>query len=181
MAVLDPRQCNQKPIDPGADDHAVVDPRQSLPFAFVLRRDPLTLTQSGTLGCGQGQSRDVVQHGLDRQQVPGSGQTMPKGQGRIQRNRLRFGEAANREPAQFDDVPDRSQGRGEVAGKGADVGALADRGLEIGMIRVRHPGQVEFGDFDLAGRQIGRMADSAVTAPSRSSVSRATPQRMRKR
>src|SRR5947208_15799726 len=55
LAVLNPRQRNKEPIDPGADDRAVVDPRQPLPLAFVLRCDPLTLTQSGRLGCRQGQ------------------------------------------------------------------------------------------------------------------------------
>src|SRR5436190_7979184 len=99
MAVLNPRQRDEKPIEPSADDRSIVDTSQSLPFALGLWRDPLSLAQSGRLGCRQGQSRDVVQHGLDRQQMPGSSETMPKGQGRIQRNRLFFGEPADREPS----------------------------------------------------------------------------------
>src|SRR4030088_733656 len=128
MAVLNPRQCDEKAIEPGTDDRSIVDTGQPLPFAFGLRRDPLSLAQSGRLGCRQGQSRDVVQHGLDWQQMPGSGETMPKGQGGIQRNRLFYGEPADREPAQFDDMSERAQSFGEVAGEGADVGALADDG-----------------------------------------------------
>src|SRR4029077_1808150 len=121
MAALNPRQRDEKPIEPGTDDSSLVDAGQPLPFAFGLRRDPLSLAQSGRLGCRQGQSRDVVQHGLDRQQVPGSGETMPKGQGRIQRNRLCLGEPADREAAQFDDVSQRAERLGEVASERADI------------------------------------------------------------
>src|SRR5438045_5217340 len=139
-AVLAPRQRNEEPVEPGPDDRAVVDPRQPLPRAFILRRDRLSLAQSGRLARGQGQSRDVVQHGLDRQQMPGSGETMPKRQGRIQRNRLFFGEAADREPEQLDDMPERAERSGQIASEGADIGAFDDERYAPGVVGYGHPG-----------------------------------------
>ena len=47
---------------------------------------------------------------------------------------------------------------GEVAGQRADIGALADRGLEIGVIRVGHAEQPQFGDLDRARRQFRSLA-----------------------
>src|ERR1700688_4850399 len=70
-AVLDPRQPDKKLIVLRADDRAVVDPSETRTLAPILRRYPLTLTQSNRLGCRQSQGRDVVQHGFDRQQMPG--------------------------------------------------------------------------------------------------------------
>src|SRR5438105_1089159 len=122
-AILDPRQTDKQPIEPGADDRAVLDASKTLLLASVLRRHALTVTQAGRLACRQGQGRDVVQHGLDRQQMPGSGQTMPKRYRRIQRNRLAFGEAADRQPAQFGDVAEGAERGREIACQGADIGA----------------------------------------------------------
>src|SRR5438128_11729172 len=95
-AVLDPRQTDKQLVEPGADDGAVLDASEPGSFASVLRRHALTVTQAGRFGCRQGQGRDVVQHGLDRQQMPESGKTMPKRYRQIQRIRWRFGEAADR-------------------------------------------------------------------------------------
>src|SRR6266849_6327806 len=104
-AILDPRQGDDQPIQPRADDRAtgkIVEVR-------IERRHKLAVTQSSRFGCRQGEGRDVVQRRLDRQQVLGSGQTMPKGDGGIQRNRLVFGKAADAEPAQFGDMAEGSE------------------------------------------------------------------------
>src|SRR5579863_5325298 len=108
-AILDPRQSNKKLILPHADDRAVLDSVETRPLARVLRRDPLTVTQSIRFFCRHGERRDVVQRRLDRQQMLGNGETMPKRHGGIQRNRLAFGKAADGKPAQLDDVAERAQ------------------------------------------------------------------------
>src|SRR5436190_565876 len=57
-------------------------------------------------------------------------------------------------------MSERAQGVGEVAGEGADIGAFADDGCEIGVIRIRHPGQTQLGDRDRTGRKVRRPAGS---------------------
>src|SRR5438093_12856270 len=69
-AILDPRQGDQQLFVPRADNRAC----GNIVEAPVVRRDPLTVTQSSRLVCRQGEGRDVVQRRLDRQQVLGSGQ-----------------------------------------------------------------------------------------------------------
>src|SRR5713101_4715660 len=83
-AILDPRQGDNAPLQPSADDRAF---GESLGL-HVPRHHPLTVTQSIRFFCRQGERRDVVQRRLDRQQMLGSGKTMPKRYGGIQRNRL---------------------------------------------------------------------------------------------
>src|SRR5579863_7179099 len=104
-AILDPRQGDDQPIVPRADDRTLGDVVDARP----TRRHPLAVTQSSRFGCRQGEGRDVVQRRLDRQQMLGSGQTMPKRHGRIQRNRLTYGKAADGNPAQFGDMAERSK------------------------------------------------------------------------
>ncbi len=127
-------------------------------LARVERPHPLAVTQSSRFVCRQGEGRDVVQRRLDRQQMLGSGQTMPKGHRRIQRNRLAFGKAADGEPAQLGDMAERSERRRQIAGEGADIGAGADHRLEIGVVGVGHRDEAQLGDLDRAGGQIGRLA-----------------------
>ena len=73
---------------------------------------------------------------------------MPKHRKRIQRNRLRFVEPADRSPAQFGDMPDRAERLREVAGKRADIGPFADRRLELGMVRIRQVRKAQRHDLD---------------------------------
>src|SRR5216683_4454408 len=68
-AILDPRQGDDQLIQPRADDRAVGEFVEARPFARVVRRNPLAVTQSSRFGCRQGERRDVVQRRLDRQQV----------------------------------------------------------------------------------------------------------------
>src|SRR3954451_5649158 len=140
-ACLDPGQRDEKLLVPHADDRSVLDMIEARLLTRILRPHSLAVTQPGGFGCRQGEGRDVVQRRLDRQQMLGSGETMPKGQCRIQRNRLRFIEAADREPAKLGDVTEGPERLGEVAGERADIGALADRSLEIGVIRADHGDQ----------------------------------------
>src|SRR6266853_495253 len=124
--ILDPRQGDDQPVQPRADDRAL---GQIVEWRIV-RRHKLAVTQSSGLCCRQGEGRDVVQRRLDRQQMLGSGQTMPKGHRGIQRNRLVFAKPADGEPAQLGDMAEGSERLRQIAGEGADIGAAADDGLE---------------------------------------------------
>ena len=126
--------------------------------AQVAQRNPLPVAQSSRFGCRHGERRDVVQRRLDRQEMLGSGETMPERHGPFQRNRLRLGETPDLETAQFGDMAERAERGGEIAGQRADIGALADFGLEIGVIGVGHAEQPQFGDLDRARRQFGSLA-----------------------
>src|SRR5712692_1920413 len=86
-AILDPRQSDKQLIVPRADDRAVLDIIETRPLARIMQHHKLTVTQSIRFFCRQGERRDVVQRRLDRQQMLGSGQIMPKRYGGIQRNR----------------------------------------------------------------------------------------------
>ena len=83
---------------------------------------------------------------------------MPKCHRAIQRNRPALGKAADPEAAQFGDVAEGSQRLRQVAGEGADIGALADHSLEIGVIRVGRRQEAQLGDLDRAGSHFGRAA-----------------------
>ena len=109
--------------------------------AQVAQRDALPVAQSSRFGCRHGERRDVVQRRLDRQEMLGSGETTPERRGPFQRNRLCLGETPNLETAQFGDVAERAEPDRKIAGQRADVGARADFGLEIGVIRVGHAEQ----------------------------------------
>src|SRR3954451_4660193 len=135
-ACLDPGQRDEKLLVPRADDRPVLDMIEARLLTRILRPHSLAVTQPGGFGCRQGEGRDVVQRRLDWQQMLGSIETMPKGQCRIQRNRLHFIEAADREPPQFGDMAERAERLREVASERTDVGAPADRGYEIGVIGI---------------------------------------------
>src|SRR5580700_5446146 len=108
-AFIDPGQCDKESIVPRADDRAIFDPIETRPLARILRRHPLAMAQPGGFHCRQGEGRDVVQRRLDRQQMLGSDETMPKRQRRIQRNCLRLAKAADGEPPQFGDMAERAE------------------------------------------------------------------------
>jgi hypothetical protein len=76
-AVFDLGQSDQRLVVPHADNRALVEPVQMRPYANIVWRHPLPATESSSFGCGQGQSRDVVQRGLDWKQMFRSSQTMP--------------------------------------------------------------------------------------------------------
>ena len=59
-AVLDPSESDYHPIVPHTHDRAVDAPGNLYPPITVVRRHPLPATQSGNLGCRQGQRRDAV-------------------------------------------------------------------------------------------------------------------------
>src|SRR5579864_1956595 len=90
--------------------------------------------------------------------MPGSGETMPKGSRQIQRNCLGFGEAANRETAQRGDMAMRAERLSEVASERADIGPLADNGLEISVIAVGECGETKLPDLDRALGEARRLA-----------------------
>src|SRR5713226_9689880 len=50
-AILDPRQGNKQPVQPRADDGAVGDVVETRPFARIVGRNPLAVTQSRRFGC----------------------------------------------------------------------------------------------------------------------------------
>src|ERR1700751_2743372 len=76
-AVFDLGQSDHRSVVPSADNRALVEPVQMRLYASVQWRYSLPATQSNGFGCGQGQSRDIVQRGLDWKQILRSGQTMP--------------------------------------------------------------------------------------------------------
>jgi hypothetical protein len=80
-----------------------------------------------------------------------------KRQCRIQRNCLRFAEAADGKAAQFGDMPERAQRFGEVAGERTNISALPDRRFEIGVVGLARRDQAQFGDFHRARRQFRRV------------------------
>src|ERR1700683_1307276 len=90
--------------------------------------------------------------------MPGGKQTMPKRGRQIQRNCLGFGEAPDAEAAQRDDMAKRTERRGEIAGKRADVGALANGGFEFGMVGGGNIDEAQRVDRDRALRENRRLA-----------------------
>ena len=86
----------------------------------------------------QGQCRDVVQHGLDRQEVPREGRTMPQRFEFIQRNRLAFVKRPDGGAAQRRHVADGAERHRQVAGQAAHVGAFSRHRFELGVVAVRH-------------------------------------------
>src|SRR6516164_5815218 len=76
-AVFDLGQSDHHLVVPSADNRTLVEPVQMRPYANIVRRHPLPATQTSGFGCCQGQSRDVVQRGLDGKQIFRSSQTMP--------------------------------------------------------------------------------------------------------
>src|SRR5579883_1500743 len=88
----------------GANRRAVAELTDARLVGRAQRRHGLAATQAEGFGFRQGQGRDVVQRGLDRKKVLGSGRTMPQGGQFIQGNRLLEAEATDRKPAQRDDM-----------------------------------------------------------------------------
>src|SRR6516225_196733 len=76
-AVFDLGQSDHHLVVPSADDRTLIEPVQMRPYANIVRRHPLPATQTSGFGRCQGQSRDVVQRGLDGKQIFRSSQTMP--------------------------------------------------------------------------------------------------------
>src|SRR5580704_5355622 len=159
--VFDPRQPNQKLVVPRTDDRAVVQPVEAGAFTKAGQRNLLTVAKSGGLVCGQSQGRDVVQRSFDRQYMPGSEQTMPKGGRQIQRNCQGFAKPADGEAAQCDDVTNRAERLGQVARQRANIGTLADRSLEIGVVWVGKGGQFQLEDVDRALDESRRLAGAS--------------------
>src|SRR5262249_42491720 len=147
---LDAGQCDKKLFVASANDRALLEMIETRPLVRILRHHPLTMAQPGGFGCRQGEGRDVVQRRLDRQQMLGSGETMPKRQCRIQRNRLSFVEVADGQPTELDDMPWGAERFGEVAGQCADIRPLPDHGIKIGMIGIVPPNQPPIVDVDPA-------------------------------
>ena len=79
---------------------------------------------------------------------------MPKRHRAFQRNRLGFGEAPDREPAQLDDMAERAERRGKIAGQRADIGAFPDRRLELGMVRIGSGQQPQLGNLHRASASV---------------------------
>src|SRR6516162_343205 len=146
-AVCDLGQSDHHLVVPDANDRTLVESIQMRPCANIVRRHPLPATQSSSFGCGQGQSRDVVQRGLDWKQILRSSQTMHTLDYGIQRNRLRFGESSDRETPQLGDVAERSECDAEIAGEGPDIGTLADESLAIGVVPIRDGNEPQRSDL----------------------------------
>ncbi len=87
---------------------------------------------------------------------PEVNQIMPTPCYRIQRNRLRFAERSDRKPTQLDNVANRSERDGEIAGKGPDVRPLADDCLAIGIVLIGQGDQPQRSDLHRAAWESGR-------------------------
>ena len=101
------------------------------------QNDRTSLRQPEGVFGGHGQLRDVVQGGLDRKQNLQRRAFLAHLLKFFQCNRVFRTEAADARAAQVGDVGAGAEGGGQVAGQGADVGALAAVDLEDAMVGVR--------------------------------------------
>ena len=157
-AVLDPHQGDGKPILPRADERPVGNPigvnriggetfaqAGAAGFAAPGAIEPLRLPSRRAPGCRPAPSRSA---GGARKR-PDYARASPPVPAKSPAPLLSRPTRSRRSLAIWPDVPERDS---EIAGQRADVGAGADLGLEIGMIRVRHIEQPKMGDLDLGGR-----------------------------
>src|SRR5215471_7716786 len=148
-AVFDSGQSDHRLVVPSAYDRTLIKPLKPRPYATIVRRHPLPVAHSSSFARSQRQRRDVVQRGLDGQQVPRCLQTMAMLKYRIQRIRLYFAKGADRQATQLSNMPERPERRTEIAGEGAHICPLADDGLAIGVVAIRHGDQPQRNHLNL--------------------------------
>src|SRR6185312_16352812 len=100
----------------GANHCAVAELIDARLIGGAQQRHGLTATQAEGFDFRQGQSRDVVQRGLDRKKMLGSGGTMPQGGQFIQGNRAFQAETPDGKPAQRDDMGTGAKHLAQIAG-----------------------------------------------------------------
>src|SRR5271163_1100803 len=110
----------------------------SQPVAVMVREetDSLSTSQPLRLVRRQGQCRDVVQHGLDRQNMLGQSGYIARMRVKVQREGLFGTELAHGEPPQGRNMAECAQRHAHIAGQGADIGPLAGFDLEDGVVGV---------------------------------------------
>src|SRR6201996_762762 len=117
--AVDPHHRNGLAL-PQSKSNAAVTPfgyQFSQPVAVMVREetDSLSTSQPLRLVRRQGQCRDVVQHGLDRQNMRGQSGYIARKRVKVQRVGVFGAKLAHREPSQGRNMPEAAQRRAHVA------------------------------------------------------------------
>ena len=132
----------------------VIQSGNTLKVHFPKQGHGLPTSQAPRFAIGQGQGRDVVQRGLDRQHVLQDGGTILKRSQFVQRNRIFDPERADPGPPQRGDVPDRADRPGNIPPEPPHIGAGAAGYLEYGVVGIGRGHQLDRLDEHRPRRQI---------------------------